>query len=63
MFGWLLVVIVCSVVRLFIHRLDVGVMYLLVLVLAYLIVCADVMDGKFGDFGYVGCSMVEPIYG
>ena len=36
------------------------------LVLAYFIVCADVMDGYFGDFGvvgYVGGSLVVSIYG
>ena len=36
------------------------------LVLAYFIVCADVMDGHFGDFGdvgYVNGSLVESTYG
>ena len=36
------------------------------LVLAYFIVCADVMDGHFGDpgdVGYVRGLLVESIYG
>ena len=34
------------------------------LVLAYFIVCADVMDGHFGDSGDVGYgSLLESIYG
>ena len=36
------------------------------LVLAYFIVCADVMDGYFGDVGDVGDvggSLLESIYG
>ena len=36
------------------------------LVLAYFIVCADAMDGHFGDLGYFGYvigSLVLSIYG